>query len=312
MVLNDNGTPLDFTDDIVTYTADGAVLDALAVGASTTDTFTYTVSDAQGATDTATVTMTITGTNDAPTLSVDGTAAYTIRGSAVAVDSSIAISDVDSTLIASASVQITTNRQSGDTLNYATLTDITGSFDSGTGVLTLSGSATLADYEAALESITFSTTSSSTLQRTVSFQVTDSEGTTSATDTAVVNVTAAAGDPNDFDSLGTASGTSISGDSGANTLYGGVGNDMIDGNNGGDTIYGGSGNDSILGDNGTDAIYGGSGNDTIQGDNADDNIYGGHGADLLTGGVLSFSCRPTIPATRSPILHRPTRSMSAP
>ena len=38
----------------------------LAVGASTTDSFAYTVSDGQGGTDTATVTITITGTNDAP------------------------------------------------------------------------------------------------------------------------------------------------------------------------------------------------------------------------------------------------------
>ena len=41
-------------------------LQALAVGESALDTFTYAVSDGQGGTDTATVTITVTGANDAP------------------------------------------------------------------------------------------------------------------------------------------------------------------------------------------------------------------------------------------------------
>jgi VCBS repeat-containing protein len=77
VVLSDNGTPLDFSDDVVTYSADGNVLDALAVGQSTTDTFTYTVTDAQGATDTASVTVTINGVNDAPVLDPSKTPAAT-------------------------------------------------------------------------------------------------------------------------------------------------------------------------------------------------------------------------------------------
>jgi len=52
----------------LTYTADGATLDALRGGVTTTDTFAYTVTDGSGATSTATVTMTVTGINDAPTL----------------------------------------------------------------------------------------------------------------------------------------------------------------------------------------------------------------------------------------------------
>ena len=40
------------------------MLDALAAGKSTTDTFSYTVSDGHGSTDTATVTVTINGVND--------------------------------------------------------------------------------------------------------------------------------------------------------------------------------------------------------------------------------------------------------
>ncbi|MBR1148206.1 S-layer family protein, partial [Bradyrhizobium sp. AUGA SZCCT0431] len=73
VVLSDSGTPLNFSDDVVTYTADGNMLDALAVGQSTSDTFTYTITDAQGAINTATATVTIHGTNDTPVAVNDST-----------------------------------------------------------------------------------------------------------------------------------------------------------------------------------------------------------------------------------------------
>ena len=44
----------------------------------------------------------------------------------------------------------------GDTLNFTNQNGITGSYDGGTGVLTLTGTDTLAHYQAALRSITFS------------------------------------------------------------------------------------------------------------------------------------------------------------
>ena len=48
--------------------------------------------------------------------------------------------------------------QAGDTLNFANQNGITGSYNSGTGTLALTGSATPAQYQTALQSITFSTT----------------------------------------------------------------------------------------------------------------------------------------------------------
>jgi VCBS repeat-containing protein len=56
-------------DETITYTADGAVLDALAPGQTATDTFIYTVADGNGGIDHAKVTVTITGVNDRPVLS---------------------------------------------------------------------------------------------------------------------------------------------------------------------------------------------------------------------------------------------------
>lgn len=47
----------------IRYVADADSFDLLAPGRTTTDSFTYTISDGQGGTDTATVTMTITGDN---------------------------------------------------------------------------------------------------------------------------------------------------------------------------------------------------------------------------------------------------------
>ncbi|MDD5405770.1 MAG: cadherin-like domain-containing protein, partial [Sulfurovaceae bacterium] len=52
------------SDGSYSYVADNA--NELAVGATATDTFTYTVSDGNGGTDTAELVITITGTNDAP------------------------------------------------------------------------------------------------------------------------------------------------------------------------------------------------------------------------------------------------------
>ena len=49
-----------------TYDPDGQ-FEYLKAGSSTTDSFTYTVSDGNGGTDTATVTITVNGANDAPT-----------------------------------------------------------------------------------------------------------------------------------------------------------------------------------------------------------------------------------------------------
>ena len=61
--------------------------------------------------------------------------------------------------------------QSGDTLNFTNQNGITGSYSG--GVLTLSGSATPAQYQTALQSVTFSTTSTSTTTRSISIVAID-------------------------------------------------------------------------------------------------------------------------------------------
>ncbi|KAF0190280.1 MAG: outer membrane adhesin-like protein, partial [Gammaproteobacteria bacterium] len=70
----------------------GGEFDFLAAGATTTDTFNYTISDAQGATDTATVTVTITGVNDAPVAVAD---TNSIAEDALFVTGNVLLNDTD-------------------------------------------------------------------------------------------------------------------------------------------------------------------------------------------------------------------------
>jgi gliding motility-associated-like protein len=119
-----------------------------------------------------------------------GTTNYT--GTAVNVDNGITVSDAGSTTLASGTASITSGFSSGnDALNFTNQNGITGSYNASTGVLTLSGSASLAHYQTALQSITFNTSSTSAGSRTVSFMVNDGSNN-SNTATKTINVAAAA------------------------------------------------------------------------------------------------------------------------
>ena len=117
----------------------------------------------------------------------------TLVASPVTVDSALTINSNDATL-SGASVTISAGSLlAGDTLNFTNQNNILGSYSG--GVLTLSGSASLADYQAALRSITFSSSNSSTTPRLLSIAVTDSNSVRSNSGSESVNVTAFAIDP---------------------------------------------------------------------------------------------------------------------
>src|SRR5206468_2189675 len=67
---------------------------------------------------------------------------------------------------------------------------ITGSYNASTGVLTLSGSDTVANYQTALRSVTYANSSDnpSTTTRTISFQVDDGASVNHASNTQTRNV----------------------------------------------------------------------------------------------------------------------------
>ena len=80
---------------------------------------------------------------------------YAENDPATAVDPGLTASDSDSPNLAGASVRVSSGFEAGDQLAFTDASGITGTYNSGTGVLTLTGTATVADYQAALRSVTY-------------------------------------------------------------------------------------------------------------------------------------------------------------
>lgn len=105
-----------------------------------------------------------------------GSISYSIGDAPVNVTSTITGEDNDDTNFESGIVSIISNFESGkDVLAFTNQNGITGSWNSSSGVLTLTGSASIADWVTALRSITYSNSSmsSTTNTRVISFQVND-------------------------------------------------------------------------------------------------------------------------------------------
>ncbi len=121
-----------------------------------------------------------------PVVAASGTVTFVKGGAAVAIDSSATVSDADGYDLANATVSIASGLGSGDTLGFTNQNGITGSYSSGT--LTLTGVASAANYQSALDSVTFSTTNSTdATARTIDWTVSDGV-VSSATDTSTVDV----------------------------------------------------------------------------------------------------------------------------
>ena len=131
---------------------------------------TLTVATIDGtAIDIDTIAITVNPVNDAPALNLDANSSTiggvdyltTFTGSAVAiVDTDVSILDTDSPSLASATITLT-NPHAGDSLTVDTPPLPAGImasvYDPVTGVLTLTGTASAADYQAALQQIMFAT-----------------------------------------------------------------------------------------------------------------------------------------------------------
>jgi hypothetical protein len=142
---------------------------------STSRTISFLVNDGTDDSNTATKNIAITPVNDPPVVTTSaGTTAYTEHASAVAIDAALTVSDPDNANLASATVSIGAGFQPGDTLTFVDTPSITGLYNTGSGVLSLSGSDTVANYQAALRSITFASTSDNPpATETISFLVND-------------------------------------------------------------------------------------------------------------------------------------------
>ncbi len=197
----DNGT--------VNVGADGSVSFTPAPDYNGSITFDYVVQDGNGGEDTGTVTGTVNPTNVSPTpptLDLDGndssgatgndyTTTFTEGVGAVAIgDSDVAITDADDTNIESATITLT-NRPDGNAVESllftgAPVAGITaGNYDQVTGEITLTGSASLANYQTAIAQIEYNNTSGNpdTTARSVTVKVNDGESD-SNTATTTINI----------------------------------------------------------------------------------------------------------------------------
>ncbi|MDR9856905.1 S-layer homology domain-containing protein [Paenibacillus sp. VCA1] len=145
--------------------------------------------------------------NQAPVLKTSSGSASFIAGdnttsTPVIIDTGLTLSDPDNTTLSSATVAITGNPHPGEDIlafagnNAALYGNIKASYDSGSGVLTLTSSgatATVAQWQSALRSVTYTNTAitPNTATRTISFSVNDG---TSVSDSATKTVTVTAVD----------------------------------------------------------------------------------------------------------------------
>ncbi len=150
----------------------------VAPTAAGTESFTVTATDTLGATTSANYSITVTCNPPILTGIESSALTYTEGIPATAVSSSLAVNDAESATLIGATVWISGNYQNGeDILSFANTANITGSWSAATGTLTLSGSETLANYQAALRAVTYANNrlNPSTAMRTVSFKVNDGQ-----------------------------------------------------------------------------------------------------------------------------------------
>jgi lipopolysaccharide export system protein LptA len=197
--------------DSVTFSSTAA--DPTDANANPTRAITWAANDGSGSNNLSTAQTTTVDLALGPAILVPANAAFTEQQvSPVTLSASIALSDSNSgASITGATVAISpATFLSGDVLADADAFGITGSYDSSTGVLTLSGTDSLAHYQQVLDSVTFTTPGDNPDDfgadptRTVTWTVTDGSGGahTIGTATSTINVTAV-NDPPTFANLAT-------------------------------------------------------------------------------------------------------------
>jgi len=210
----------DSATQTLTYSADAASQDALAAGETTSDTFTYILTDSHGETSTAVVTVTITGVNDAPVV------AAAIADRSITENRAFAFQVPESTF---------SDVDAGDTLAYRA---------------ELANGAALPGwlaFDAATR--TFAGTPGDGDLGTLSVRVraTDTQGASASDvfDISIVPITGTAGDDN------------LVGTDRSDTILGLAGNDTLDGGAGADSLYGGLGSDTYFFDytSGNDTVF---------------------------------------------------------
>jgi VCBS repeat-containing protein len=102
------------------------------------------------------ITVPITSANDAPVALISAVPVTYVEGSGtLQAVPSVSLTDIDSTLMGGATVKITSGLATGDVLSFNAIAGnpITATYNA--GVLTLTGQATIAQYQAAIQAVTY-------------------------------------------------------------------------------------------------------------------------------------------------------------
>ncbi|OYE03115.1 beta strand repeat-containing protein [Nostoc sp. 'Peltigera membranacea cyanobiont' 232] len=159
---------------------------------TTPRTVSFVVDDGTASSTALTRNINITAVNDAPVATATNSALAYTENAIIAIDSGFTVSDADTTNLANATVSISSGFISAqDILAFTNQNGITGSYNSSTGILTLTGSSSVANYQTALRSITYTNSSNNpnTTPRTISFVLNDGTAN-STTVTRNINITA--------------------------------------------------------------------------------------------------------------------------
>lgn len=117
----------------------------------------------------------VLGVNDPPVITGRNTP-VTFSGGTIVIDNTLSVTDVDNLQLTGATVTVSSNYLgTEDALGFTNQNGITGSFSSGTGILTLTGTSSVANYATALASVEFTNNNGtpSPLTRRISFVATD-------------------------------------------------------------------------------------------------------------------------------------------
>ncbi|MDL1983033.1 MAG: DUF4347 domain-containing protein, partial [Deltaproteobacteria bacterium] len=170
--------------------------DGNAIGGATAGTYTLgdddvgtlisvqvSYTDGQGTLETLTSAQTaaVININDAPEITVDATVLLYATGEILAIDPALLVTDVDDTHLESAIVRFKAGYlPSEDYLLFTYQSGITGSFTSGLGILTLTGTATIEEYQTALRSVQYENKKADPTEGTLYVDFTVFDGTDSS------------------------------------------------------------------------------------------------------------------------------------
>ena len=162
-------------------------------------TVSFRVNDGTDNSNTVARNISINTTNNAPVLSNLETTAisYTEGGSPVNITTAIVVQDADDVDLEGATVRISGFVSAQDRLYFSTQNGISGTYNASTGILPLTGTSTVANYQAALRSITYRNINNddpATTSRNILFTVSDGAAS-SNTPQRTLNVTAVNDNP---------------------------------------------------------------------------------------------------------------------